>query len=374
MPRKPPVDRPLRWGDGYVTARPNGRWQARWHDGQRWRAQTVSSQEAAEELVRAAGRHRRAGTVRDLDDLTVADAAAGYLARIGTAVKPITRYNYGHDLAAHIIPALGPIRVRQLTTHRVQQWIDQMTRAGAAPSTIRQRVSVLAHVMNECVRLGVIAASPVTLTRKPKPAAAPPPVWTSAEAARVIAAAAAAGPMWHAVYLLALTTALRPGELCALRWTDFDADRRVLQIARTLTSDVAGHRIVGTSTKTSRSRAVALTPAVVTALQTWRVSDPMPRIEGFIFHGQRTANLITSSLSHQHRRIVTAARVPYIKPHGMRHTCATLLLARGVHLKVVADLLGHTNIATTANIYMHTDVSMQRTALDALTDSLTKTS
>ncbi|HEV2107812.1 MAG TPA: site-specific integrase [Thermomicrobiales bacterium] len=87
---------------------------------------------------------------------------------------------------------------------------------------------------------------------------------------------------------------------------------------------------------------------------------------GFVFTDETRGPLHVNSLMSRFKKLIEAAGVPTIRLHDMRHTSATLLLAAGVHPKIVQERLGHADIAMTLNRYSHVTPSMQREATDTL--------
>jgi integrase len=371
----------LKWGDGWIVCRTtaNGekRFFANWREPQpdgtrKKRAKQFPTQAAAEAHLRdVADRRDRDGYVAP-DRLTVADLVAGYLARGAYDWGTATRAAYRQRADVHVLPDLGNGLAVDLTAPRVQHWVDRLVKRGLAPNTIDGAVRVLLGAYKEAVRLGIVPSNPVAGTKRPAIRQAPVAVWTEVEVKRVLDAVAGE-PMWNAVYRLALTSGLRPGELRVVRWSDIDLDRGVLVVRRTMTKDEAGHQVVGTTTKGKRPRAIALLPAAVAALRDWRKAQLEARLAAPTWHdpdlvfATSTGRLIAQRhWQDKHDAVVASAGVPRIVPHGMRHTNATLELEAGTHPKVVADRLGHSRVEFTLNRYSHVSIDLQRAAAEAL--------
>jgi integrase len=173
---------------------------------------------------------------------------------------------------------------------------------------------------------------------------------------------AAQGDRLEALYVLAITTGLRQGELLGLRWQDVDLERRRLQLVRQL------------KTRQSR-RAVLLPELAVTALVDHRARQAAEREQqggGWEEHGLVFPNLAGRPLNPNNLRqrsffpLLARAGLPRIRFHDLRHGCATLLLGEGVHPKVVSDLLGHSQIGITLDLYSHVSATMQAVAAEAM--------
>lgn len=180
----------------------------------------------------------------------------------------------------------------------------------------------------------------------------------------------------EALYVLALSTGMRQGELLALRWRDLDLDldNPTLQVRGTLQRTTNGLIIAEPKTARSRRR-VALSPTAVAALRAHRLRQLNERLalgsawedQDLVFPNTigkpiEATNLLRASFSP----LLAKAGLPRIRFHGLRHTAATLLLSRGVHPKVVAEMLGHATISITLDTYSHVLPDMQREAARAM--------
>jgi len=186
--------------------------------------------------------------------------------------------------------------------------------------------------------------------------------------------AAAAGDRLEALYVLAVTTGMRQGELLALRWRDVDLQTGMVQVRTTLQRSKDG--FVFSEPKTDRSRRqVALTKVAVAALRRQRIAQAEERLRlggmwednDLVFANElgkpiEAGNLLRRSFWPLLERVGLSR----IRFHDLRHTAATLMLGRGVHPKVVAEMLGHSQIAVTLDLYSHVTPTMQREATAAL--------
>jgi integrase len=189
---------------------------------------------------------------------------------------------------------------------------------------------------------------------------------------------AAHGDKLEALYVLAVTTGMRQGELLALKWQDVDLENATLSVRRTITK--SGGRLLLGEPKTKKSRrTIRLTDAAVRALREHlpRQLQEIERLgdlyqdEGLVFTSEvgtliNPTNLRTRSFA----LLLKRARLPQIRFHDLRHTCATLLFARNVHPKYVQELLGHSNIAITLDTYSHVILGMGAYAARAMEDAL----
>jgi integrase len=173
---------------------------------------------------------------------------------------------------------------------------------------------------------------------------------------------AARGEWQEALFILALRTGMRQGELLALKWQDVDLERRTLLVRASLRRvKGGGFEFNPPKTKAGR-RTITLTPTVIDALKAHRARQAEERLflgaawqdNGLVFPStigtpQDQARLAAILF----RRVLDKAGLPHIRFHDLRHTCATLLLMRGIDANTVKDLLGHANISITLGVYGH---------------------
>jgi integrase len=190
---------------------------------------------------------------------------------------------------------------------------------------------------------------------------------------------AASGDRLETLYILAIATGLRQGELLALKWEDVDLERGVLCVRRTLTRVGGKVSIEEPKTKKSR-RSVNLTTAAVEALQV-HLSHQLEEMErmgslyrpgGLVFANESGGIINPSNLRNRSfaRLLKRAGLSRGTRFHDLRHTCATLLLSRNVNPKIVSEMLGHSTIAVTLDIYSHVLPTMQESAVRAMEDAL----
>jgi integrase len=164
---------------------------------------------------------------------------------------------------------------------------------------------------------------------------------------------------------VAVTAGLRIGELLGLKWTDVNLERGTMQVARTLSRAKNGPRF--TTPKNGKGRSITLTIQAVEALRIHRKRQNEERLRlgtlwednGLVF-ASGTGTPLSRDFVYRRsfKPLLKRAGLPTMTLHDLRHTCATLLLSRGVHPKFVQELLGHASIAMTLNRYSHWIPSM----------------
>jgi integrase len=278
-------------------------------------------------------------------------------------------------IRTHLRPALGSIRLKNLTTAHVRGLIREKLDTGLAPATVRKIHSTLHKALGVAVSDGLVPRNAAAV-KAPRPA--PEEMRPLSEQQARVFLEAAAGSDFEALYVLAITTGLRRGELLGLRWEDADLERSTLRVGRALVRERGTHKVGETKTKRDR-RQDDLTPRTVKALRAHRKRQLEEKIKlaglyedrGLIFTTRTGAPVKPENLiKRDFKPLLTRTGLPEIRFHDLRHTCATLLLGRGVHPKLVQELLGHATIAMTLDTYSHYLPSMGDQASGAMGDAL----
>ncbi len=195
--------------------------------------------------------------------------------------------------------------------------------------------------------------------------------------------AATRGHKWEALFTLALATGMRQGELLGLKWQDINFSTGTLQVRRILTRVPPGasgkREFRETEPKTQKSRRrITIASLALGALSQHRVRQLEIRLKAGPFweeHDYVFCTLVGTHLRPGHvvdefKKLLKKAGLPAIRFHDLRHSVATLLLSLGVHAKVVQEMLGHTQISMTMDIYSHVLPSMQQDAVSKLNNLL----
>lgn len=325
-------------------------------------------------------------------------------------VRPRTLDDYSGIIARYVenppegAPPIGSVRLDRLAPEAFEALYTWMRNAGLSPRTIEYTHTVLRSALKDAVARKVLAANPTDHAKVPRrrkiegtEEQTAVKAMTEEEARRFIEAARS--DRYFALWLLLLTGGLRPGEALGLKWSDIDFENSRIQVVRSLTRrgvEGGGWRLTPPKTATAR-RTVPLPESTMKALREWKRQTARERLlagseyedtDGLAFVTPFGSALHLSNLHRgPWRRIMEGAelgerepeppkpaRGPRAKPrfrpafriYDLRHTCATLLLKRGVSPKVVQERLGHSSVTLTLDTYSHVLPTMQQVAADEL--------
>ena len=276
---------------------------------------------------------------------------------------------------------LGHYALAELRAFHLQEYYDT---SSLSSGTLQQHHTILHSALHSAQRQDLIPRNVATLVEgKPRRRDVHEDVlqhcWELADARTFLEAAKAAGPQQAAFYALALDSGARRAELCGLKWTDLDILAGTLSITRQLAK--AGATPVFGPPKNGQCRTLSLGQDTLALLKKHRSHQAELKLanrthyqdHGLIFakewgEMQRAGDTLGSPLQmnglpeREVKRLLKRAGVRAIKFHGLRHTCATLMLQANVPIKVVQERLGHKKIEITLNIYAHVLPSMQQDA------------
>jgi integrase len=365
-------------GEGSITHRKDGLYMARYTvptttGPKRKTLYGKTRGEVSEKLIKALA-DRDGGLVFDADNQKLGEYLGRWLNdSVRGSVKPVTYESYARLVRVHIVPALGSLKLRALSPAHLQGFYRAKLDSGLSPRTVQYLHAVLHRALKQAVRWGLV-------TRNVSEAVDPPRVHreeirplSSTQARKLLETAR--DDRLEALYVLAVHCGLRQGELLGLKWEDVDLERGTLQVRRTLSGGTF------TTPKTPKSRRkVRLTESALEALRKHLYrqlgeidsAGPLWRENGLIFATEGGTPLNRHNLgSRSFKPLLERAGLPQsTRFHDLRHTCATLLLAKGIHPKIVQELLGHSNVGITLDTYSHVLPSMGEAAAEAMEDTL----
>jgi len=343
----------------------------------------VTKRQAEAELRRLIGEIEQ-GTYIAATKLTLGEYLQRWLEdSAAQRVRPKTLRDYRLLVERHIAPALGHIPLSALQPLHLQELYTQALqdgrldgKGGLSPRSVQILHTVLHSALKQAVRWQIISRNPADAVDVPRPRRPQITTLDSKGLERLLQAAQ--GHRDEALIRFAVLTGLRRGELLALAWDDVDLDKGLLRVRRGLIYVPGGSATVDTP-KTRRSRRqVVLSKAAVSVLRQVRREQAQARLRlgagyhdhGLVFCNPDGSPMDPGAVTHRFTKLVRAAGLEGLRFHDLRHTHASLLLAQGVHPKVVQERLGHETVSTTLDTYSHVIPTLQREAAEAIDAAL----
>lgn len=360
--------------EGSIRKRSDGRWEAllRLTDGTRKSLYAQTRLEVSRKLK---------DFQRDLDKgiTTPKDGRQTFGAYLDTwlatkqsEIEPSSWLRCEQYVRLHIKPVLGRTPLIKLTAQQLSSLYARKLVDGMASNTVRHLHATIHTALEDALRLDLVARNVSDLVRPPKAPHLEMKTYTPEQANQLLEAAK--GDRLEALYVLMLTTACRLGELLGLRWSALDLERGELHVTSAL-KEVSSHRSLGSPKTPHSKRTIPLTPLAVASLKRHHAAQLQERLQGGAdWNVEQLVFCTTTGQPYarnnwrlqQYVPMLNKAGLPYIRPHDLRHTAATLLLLEGVQPLVVSEMLGHASVAFTLATYGHVQAEMRKPARDAM--------
>jgi integrase len=352
-------------------------------DGKRTRKflYAATRKKVSKKLLTALGKQQRGAVVNTDDVVTVGTYLDNWLATI--SVRPKTKRQYEQVVRLYLKPAIGPVRLSRLEPDQVRALVRGLEERGLSTTTATLARNILRIALGQAVRDEVLGRNVAVLVRRPK-AHRRDGATLSQDQARAFLDSLKSKRL-EAVITCGIALGLRLGEVLGLQWGDLNLKAGRVTIRRSLQNLGKGRRELADVKSRESRRTLALPAFVVATLQRhytaqkerqlaagkeWQRSDfvfttgigrPMDgslvtrdlkRILKATWMGGRSA------CTHQRNRDgacldCSATRLPVVNFHGLRHSCASVLLAAGVPMRDVSELLGHSDVRLTLSTYAH---------------------
>jgi integrase len=285
-------------------------------------------------------------------------------------------HNYKLQITRHISPAFGRLKLSKLTAAHIQSLYAAKLRGGLKPSSVRYIHAVLHRALEQAARFNLIPFNPAARVDPPKIRQEEITPLDAEQARRFLHAAREDG--FEALYVLSLTMGLRMGEALGLRWSDVDLDAGTLRVNRQVQRMRGGGGLVFSEPKNASRRTLELPQRAVEALRNQRKKQAEEQLRatdyedsGLVFAtGKGTPIDAQNIINRFFKPLLKRAELPDIRWHDLRHTYATLLLARGTHPTYVQKSLGHASVQLTLDRYSHWMPSMGRNTAEGIDEAL----
>jgi integrase len=256
----------------------------------------------------------------------------------------------------------------------VQQFFNEKLKAGNSPALVKYLRVVLRVALNEALKGDLVARNVAELAAPPKAEKREIVPFTAERASRFLKAAMA--HRLEALFTVGLAVGIRSGECSALRWGDVDLDTGIIKVTHTLPR-IKGKGLVLMPPKSRRT--IPLPESCVAGLKAHGERQRQERLLAG-FRWKETGHVFTSTIGtpiddrkilKEFNALVAAAKLPKQRFHDLRRACISLLGAQGVPLKVIAEIVGHSDVRLTQNVYQHVYQEAKRAAADTMETLLT---
>lgn len=332
----------------------------------------------AEDAENKAKTQRAEGTLdrAPVQKITVGEVIEQYLHVRTPACAEKTVETYRAIFFRHIKPVFGDVQLRRLTAEAIENFYATLRRSGLSDRTVHHVHTQFKAACRWAEAKGKVPRSPFINVEAPAVHQREARFLTPEEADRLLDAAR--GTEWGAPLTVALTTAMRRGEVCGLKWDAVDLQAGVVTVRASLTD--AGKKLTLKAPKSNRVRRVSLSPLAIEALKARHAEVAAEKLasrpevyvdQGFVFADPHTGGpLVPNSLTKAFEQLAGDVKISGATLHSLRHSAATWMLAGGSDIVSVQQVLGHSVASTTLNKYAHAVAGLQSKAVATIDANL----
>ena len=373
-------------GDGLVRKRADGRWEGRI---------VVGHKEDGKPIYRSVFAEKQSDLMPKLHELK--DQYAGVELTEDSSItlgewlgrwleeykkptlRPSTFAGYSKDIANHILPYLGSKRLTQLKTADIQKHYNRLLESGRmkdngqgkgqSNATVRGIHMVLREALDSAVREGLIPKNPADGT-------SPPKIYRNEKRGltkdqlETFMKLIEGDEEWYDFFYTEIITGMRQGEICGLRWEDFDREKRTLRVARSV--DFVNKELVVGETKTEDGKRTIYLPDSL-----WHILADRHK-QTALFSEWIFPNLLKpewplnpSRAYRQLKKLLEIGGLPGIRFHDLRHTFTSHAANSGIAPKTLSEIVGHSKASFTLDHYAHVTSDMQKNAANIVTNYIT---
>ena len=341
------------------------RWRGQFYDSNdKRRNVSGKSQKEVEQKLRVAITKRDSNELEQMPSVagTVTELLNGFLEMKSQKLQPRTIERYKLDIDRYLIPTIGHIRLNNLTSEVIE----------SAYSTIQTQFNLSINSMAHChatlrgalkrgFRLKKISNNPLIGVEAPSRKKVHTEPLTHEQVKALLAFSSEnESNMWNIMWRIHLLTGFRQGEVLGLTWDCIDFGQGTLRLTQQLQRQKANGLVLKSLKADAKKRFIHLDKDTLIALREWKIEQMQLRLASlewgetnFIFVNSIGKPIEPRKSAEMWAQLLRRAGIPHLKLHGARHSFATILLQQNVDIKVISHYLGHTDIATTQNIYQH---------------------
>lgn len=326
----------------------------------RYITSTKMSKAEMKAAIRKKLEERDKGIAYDSENLTVGDYLDRFLDAARGTVRERTWRRHEEVVRLHLKTTLGHHKLDKLNALQVQSAYRQKLDAGLSQRSVEIVHATLHKALKQAVRWSLVPRNVAEAVAPPRPPRREIRPLTGEQMRSLLDAAR--GDKMYAFWVLVATTGMRNGEMLALQWQDLDLDAGKLSVRRTIFNG----KVSPPKTASGR-RTIRLSKLAVDALRWHRMEAAKCCISEWVFS---TSKGTPMSVHNVHNRawkpLLRRAGLPdTTRMHDIRHSAATVLLSKGVPVKVVSEMLGHSDVSITLSVYAHVLPDMQGACADA---------
>jgi integrase len=363
--------------EGSIHQRPNGSWRAQASSQGKKTSKTFKTKKEAQSWLQTMLTQIGQGYSLRSGEIEVGAYLQQWLETAKLELRPNTAHQYEQLITKKIIPAIGPLKLKELNLARIEKFYADLFAAGTGAQSIRYIHSILHKAFERAVRYELLIRNPAHGAIRPQIHQAEMSVLDESQVTQFQMAAQTS--RFSALFHLAITTGMRQGELLGLQWSDIDWHKGLLYVKRQVLH-VPGHGTTFGDVKTKAGkRTIRLGEK---ALQVLREHQERQQLEiqaagsrwklmNMVFPSSVGTPLNESNLMKEYRRILDLAGLPRIRFHDLRHTAASLMISHNIPINTVSKILGHSKPSVTLDIYSHVYTGSQEEAARLMDDLVT---
>ncbi len=370
-------------GEGSIYRRKDGRWTAEISlEGGKSKFLYGKTRKEVQEKLKTALYEQQKGMLVTGPQQKVDQFLTHWLENVHkSSIRARTYERYEEIIRLHLVPGIGHHQLQKLSPQHLQSFYTKKLEEGLSTTTVISFHNVLHKALETAVRWNLLARNTCDLVSPPRRKRFEIQPLSMQQIHQLLVAAR--GHRLEALFILALATGMRRGELIALKWQDLDLEKGTLQVRRILTripSKLAGKGFEEAEPKTDKGRRSIVLPAfTVEALKQHRLRQREARLKAGPAWQDHDYVFCTSIGTHLNptrdvldvlKSLLEKAGLPDIRFHDLRHSSATMLLGMKVHPKIVQEILGHSQINITMDIYSHVLPTMQEEAMSKINEAL----
>ncbi|GAC1566243.1 MAG: site-specific integrase [Ktedonobacteraceae bacterium] len=369
-------------GEGSINRRKDGRWTAEISlEGGKSKFLYEKTRKEVQEKLKAALYEQLQGVLVTGAQQKVGQFLTHWLEDVHRqSIRPRTYERYEGIVRLHLAPGIGHHQLQKLSPQHLQSFYKKKLEEGLSTTTVISFHNGLHKALEMAVRWNLIARNTCDLVSPPRRKRYEIQPLSMQQIQQFLAAARV--HRQEALFILALATGMRRGELLALKWQDLDLEQGTLQVCRILTripSKLPGRGFEEAEPKTDKGRRCTLLPSfTVEALKQHRLRQLEAKLKAGPAWQDQDYEFCTSIGTHLNptrdvldvlKSLLGKAGLPDIRFHDLRHSSATMFLGMKVHPKIVQEILGHSQIAITLDIYSHVLPTMQEEAMNKINEA-----